>query len=64
MNTQYEYIGPRFLHNQIDPTTTTAGAARTYKVYLNAQTSGSGNLQINWSSNQAQSSMTLMEIAQ
>lgn len=64
MNAQYEYIGPRFLHNQIDPLTTTAGTARAYKVFLSAQTSASGNLHINWSSNQSQSSMTLMEIAQ
>jgi len=64
MNTQYEYIGPRFLHNQIDPTTTTAGAARTYKVYLSAENSASGSLHINWSTNESQSSMTLMEIAQ
>ena len=62
-NTRYENIGPRLLHNQIDPTTTTAGTARTYKVYLNSEATAAGNLSINWSNNNSQSSMTLMEIA-
>jgi hypothetical protein len=64
MNAQYEYIGPRFLHNIIDTSGTTAGVSRTYKNYLSAETSASGNLSVNWASGDSESSMTLMEIAQ
>ena len=64
MNAQYEYIGPRFLHNIIDTNDTTAGTSRTYKVYLSAESSASGSLSINWSNSFSESSMTLMEIAQ
>ena len=61
-NSRYEMIGPKLLFAIFDPTTTTAGTARTYKVYLNGD-SGNGALQINWNNNNSQSSMTLMEIA-
>ena len=61
-NTRYEMIGPKLLFAIFDPTTTTAGTARTYKVYLNGD-SGNGALSINWNNNNSQSSMTLMEIA-
>jgi len=61
-NERYEMIGPKLLFNIFDPLATTAGTARTYKVYM-AGDSGNGNLSVNWSSNNSQSSMTLMEIA-
>ena len=64
-NSQYEVIGPRPFFNMIDTTATTAGAARTYKVFVAAQTASGGQFLINWPDNsQAVSSMTLMEIAQ
>tara|TARA_R100000951_G_scaffold9488_2_gene8402 strand:+ start:671 stop:1159 length:489 start_codon:yes stop_codon:yes gene_type:complete len=61
-NSQYEVIGPRPFYDVIDTTGTTAGTARTYKVYISVE-SGSGNFRINWASVNQTSSMTLMEIA-
>jgi len=62
-NSQYEVIGPRPFYNVIDTTATTAGSARTYKVFVSVE-SGSGNFRINWAPGNQHSSMTLMEIAQ
>jgi len=63
-NSQFEVIGPRPMFNVIDTTDTTAGVARTYKVFLASQTASGGSLRLNWpGSSQAVSSMTLTEIA-
>jgi hypothetical protein len=62
-NERYEMIGPKLMHNIVDPLATTAGTSRTYKIYGKGSV-GSANLQFNWSSNNTESSMTLMEIAQ
>lgn len=63
-NSQYEQIGPRFLNNIIDTSGTTAGTARTYRLYLSALSNASGYLRVNWATgNRNESSMTLMEIA-
>ena len=64
-DSQYEVIGPRPMFNVIDTTATTAGTARTYKIFAAAQAASTGALRINWQgSSGAVSSMTLMEIAQ
>ena len=63
-NSQYEVIGPRPFFNMIDTTDTTAGVARTYKVFIASQTAPGGQLKVNWpGSSAAVSSMTLTEIA-
>ncbi len=61
---QYDSIGPKPLFNIIDTTDTTAGVARSYKVYIAAQDNSSGLLKVNWEGGNSQSSITLMEIAQ
>lgn len=62
-NERYEMIGPKLLHNIIDPLATTAGTSRTYKIYLNGQNTSNASLSVNWSNNNSESSMILMEIA-
>lgn len=61
-NERYEMIGPKLMHNIFDPLATTAGTSRTYKIYGSGSVSGA-DLQVNWSNNNTESSMTLMEIA-
>lgn len=61
---QYDSIGPKPVFNIIDTTDTTAGVARTYRVYIAAQSNASGAIKVNWDAGDSQSSITLMEIAQ
>ena len=61
-NERYEMIGPKLMHNIFDPLATTAGTSRTYRIYGSGSVSGA-NMQFNWSNNNTESSMTLMEIA-
>jgi len=61
---QYDSIGPKPVFNIIDTTDTTAGVARSYKVYIAAQDNSSGVVKVNWDPGNSQSSITLMEIAQ
>tara|TARA_B100001063_G_C16615034_1_gene477738 strand:- start:361 stop:849 length:489 start_codon:yes stop_codon:yes gene_type:complete len=63
-NSQYEVIGPRPFYDIIDTTATTAGSARTYKVFAMVSGGATGELRINWAPGNQFSSMTLMEIAQ
>jgi len=62
-NEKYEMIGPKLMHNIFDPLATTAGTSRTYRIYGSGSVSGA-DMQFNWSNNNTESSMTLMEIAQ
>jgi len=62
-NERYEMIGPKLMHNIFDPLATTAGTSRTYRIYGSGSVSGA-DMQFNWSNNNTESSMTLMEIAQ
>ena len=61
-NERYEMIGPKLMHNIVDPLATTAGTSRTYRIYGSGSVSGA-DMQFNWSNNNTESSMTLMEIA-
>lgn len=61
-NERYEMIGPKLMHNIFDPLATTAGTSRTYRIYGSGSISDA-NMQFNWSNNNTESSMTLMEIA-
>lgn len=56
-------IGNTINAQALDDVTTTAGTARTYKVF-HAGTSSAGAVDINWDTSRSTSSMTLMEIAQ
>ena len=63
-DSQYEVIGPRPFYDIIDTTATTAGSARTYKVFIKTSAGATGLFRLNWAGGNTASSMTLMEIAQ